>query len=181
YSRDKKVMALIVSVNDVTQQKKLELKLEKSEAEQKNQVEWMFSILHVEPTLLREFMEVSGKELNEIARLLKSTKDPEQYASTVEKIMRINRNLKDSASFLEIKLFERKAMKFEDSLKRMLKLDDIRGTDFISLVIQLEEMRSIIHEIDNLIERLANIHSTFKDKENVNMTDQPMKMAQPEI
>jgi len=66
-------------------------------------------------------------------------------------------------------------------LKRMLKLDEIRGADFISLVIQLEEMRSIINEIDNLIERLSNIHSTFKDKKRSIRMRHSMKMAQPEI
>jgi len=43
-----------------------------------------------------------------------------------------------------------------------LKLKKIQGSDFISLVIQLEDMRSIIHEIETLIERLASIHSIFK-------------------
>ncbi len=157
-----KISALIISVNDVSQQKKLALQLEKSEAEQKNQVEWMFSILHVEPTLLREFLEISKKELDDVALLLKSTKNPADYDEVIRKILRVMGNLKGSASLLEIKLFERKAQKFEDSIQRLLKLKKIQGSDFISLVIQLEDMRSIINEIEALIERLANIHSTFK-------------------
>ena len=157
-----KISALIISVNDVSQQKKLALQLEKTEAEQKNQVEWMFSILHVEPALLREFMEISKRELDDVATLLKSTKNPEDYHDVIKKILRVMINLKDSASLLEIKLFERKAQKFEDSVQRLLKLKKIQGSDFISLVIQLEDMRSIIHEIETLIERLASIHSIFK-------------------
>ena len=177
HDKNGKISALIISVNDVTQQKKLAFQLEKTEAEQKSQVEWMFSILHVEPTLLREFMEVSKKELNEIAALLKSTQDPNEYNVIVNKILRLMGNLKDSASLLEIKLFERKAQKFEDSIQRLLKLKKIQGTDFISLVIQLEEMRSIIHEIETLIERLANIHSTFKTNEKITKNRKPLNIA----
>ncbi|MEJ2543304.1 MAG: two-component regulator propeller domain-containing protein [Calditrichaceae bacterium] len=169
YDINGKISALIVSVNDVSQQKKLALQLEKTEAEQKNQVEWMFSILHVEPALLREFMEISKRELNDVAQLLKSTKNPEDYHDVINKILRVMINLKDSASLLDIKLFERKAQKFEDSVQRLLKLKKIQGSDFISLVIQLEDMRSIIHEIETLIERLASIHSIFKSsKKSVN-------------
>ena len=165
HDRNGKISALIISVNDVSQQKKLALQLEKTEIEQKNQVEWMFSILHVEPVLLREFMELSKKELDDVVSLLKTTKNPDDYQEVIRKILRIMGNLKDSASLLKIKLFERKAQKFEDSIQRLLKLKKIQGSDFISLVIQLEDMRSIIHEIETLIERLASIHSIFKSEQ----------------
>ena len=61
----------MTTVKDITDQKKLALQLEQTEMDQKKQIEWMLSILHVEPTLLREFMDGSKKELEYNSKLLR--------------------------------------------------------------------------------------------------------------
>lgn len=160
----RKTSELIVTVKDITDQRRLAFQLEQTEADQKKQIEWMLSILHVEPALLREFMESSKKELEYISKLLKPSGVQINFKTLLQNISRSIHLLKGNASLLDLKFFEVKAHNFEDIIAGILSLPEIKGSDFVSLVIQLEDMRKTMHEINELIDRLGNIHNQFRPK-----------------
>jgi len=163
-NRKGKTQNIMVSVRDVTAQKQLARRLEQTEADQKKQIEWMLSILHIEPSLLREFMDGAKSELEHISKLLRNDTNDENYQSLLNHAGRSMHLVKGNASLLELKFFEKKAHQFEDKITELKQLANISGSHFIPLVLQLEDMRNTVKEIDKLIDRLGNIHNQFRPK-----------------
>lgn len=159
-----KIQNIMVSVRDISAEKRLAQQLEQQEAEQKKQIEWMLSILHVEPSLLREFMDGAKNELDFISKLLRSNVSDTDYQTILQHAGRSMHLVKGNASLLDLKFFEKKAHHFEDKIHELQKMPGLKGAHFIPLVLQLEDMRSTMKEIDQLIDRLGNIHNQFRPK-----------------
>jgi ligand-binding sensor domain-containing protein/putative methionine-R-sulfoxide reductase with GAF domain/HPt (histidine-containing phosphotransfer) domain-containing protein len=155
---------IMVSVRDISAQKRLAQQLEQRESEQKKQIEWMLSILHVEPSLLREFMDGAKNELEFISKLLRGNGTDTEYQTILHHAGRSMHLVKGNASLLDLKFFEKKAHQFEDKIHELQKISKLNGAHFIPLVLQLEDMRSTIKEIDKLIDRLGSIHNQFRPK-----------------
>ncbi len=159
-----KTTGLIVTVTDITDQIHLAKQLKESEAHTKRQIEWLVNILHVEPELLREFMEGGRKELNYIEDLLKQDKTETDYITSLENIYRSMHLIKSNASLLDLKFFVKKTHDFEDEIAKIKEKTKIEGSDFVPLVLQLNEMQKTLDELNDLIERISNIHTQFRPK-----------------
>ncbi len=155
---------LIVTVTDITDKLLLAKKLEKSETHSKKQMEWMFNVLHVEPVLLREFMGGVQKELRYIDNVLKQSEKEGDYAKILEKVFRSMHLVKGNASLLDLKFFANNAHEFEEKISKIQTQPNIDGSDFVPLVLQLDDMKNILNELKDLIERISNIHEHFRPK-----------------
>jgi tetratricopeptide (TPR) repeat protein len=159
-----KTTGIIVTVTDITDKIHLAKQLKESEAHTKQQIEWMVNILHVEPELLREFMEGGRKELNYIEDLLKQDKTENDYITSLENIYRSMHLIKGNASLLDLKFFVKKTHKFEDEIAKIKEKTKIESSDFVPLVLQLNEMQKTLDELNDLIERISYIHTQFRPK-----------------
>jgi len=159
-----KTLELIVTINDLTKQIKLAKKLEESEAYGKKQMDRLLSILHVEPQLLREFMDSVGMEFNYIDKVLEDDENENDFDKTLEKIYRAIHIVKGSASLLDLKFFVERAHEFEENINNLKKKKKKSGADFVPLILQLSDMKKTLSEINNLVERIVNIRSHFRPK-----------------
>lgn len=159
-----KTIELIATVNDITDHVVMSQQLEKSEAHTKKQMEWLLSILHVEPELLKEFMEGGQKELNYIDELLKQSEKDSDYSICLENIYRSMHLIKGNASLLDLKYFVKKAHGFEEEVYKIKNKANIGGSDFVPLVIQLGEVRNNLDELNDLIDRIVKIRTHFRPK-----------------
>jgi ligand-binding sensor domain-containing protein/signal transduction histidine kinase len=157
---------LIVTVNDLSDQIRLARELEESQEYSKKQIEWMLSILHVEPQLIKEFMEGVHLELNYIDTVLRESTQKVDMHKTLEKIYRSMHMIKGNAALIDMKFFVEKAHEFEENIDHIIDKKSISGSDFVPLVLMLKEMRSILKELDKLVERLSKIHMNFRPKRN---------------
>ena len=164
YSENGKIMELIVTVNDLTKQKRLARKLEESEDYSKKQMDRLLSILHLEPQQLKEFMDGVNLELNYIDMVLEYNTDKVDYPLILEKIYRSMHMIKGNASLLDLRFFVEKAHEFEDKVEHLKTKKDITGADFIPLILQLNELKNTLNEVNNLINRITNIRSHFRPK-----------------
>jgi ligand-binding sensor domain-containing protein/signal transduction histidine kinase len=164
HNKEGKTIELIVTVNDITDQVNLAQQLETTEANTKKQMEWLLSILHVEPELLREFIESGQKELDYIDDVLKYNEKEADYNASLENIFRSMHLIKGNASLLDLKFFVKKTHDFEETISVIKKKTDIKGSDFVPLVLQLSEMRKTILELENLIVRISKIRTHFRPK-----------------
>jgi len=164
YNSDQEIDEIIATVTDVTEKVTLANQLKESEDHYKKQMELAFNILHVEPPLLKEFMEGAKKELNHIDGLLKNSKKVTEYSLTLEEIFRSIHLVKGNASLLDLKFFVNQAHKFEEQIIKIQEKDEITGLDFVPLVIELNGIQKTISEISDLIERIKNIHTHFRPK-----------------
>jgi signal transduction histidine kinase len=155
---------LIVTVNDLSNQIRLAKELEESQEYGRKQMEWMLSILHIEPQLIKEFMDDVELELNYIDTVLRKSSQQENLHKTLDTIYRSMHMIKGNASLIDMVFFIEKAHEFEDSIAHIKEKKNISGSDFVPLVLMLKEMRAILKEVGNLVERLGKIHRNFRPK-----------------
>jgi len=158
------IFELIVTVNDVTKQVLLAEKLEESRSQSKRQMDWLLSILHVEPQLLKEFIDSVNAELKYIDSTLRESDHQADFSSILEKVFRSMHLIKGNASVLDLKFFVEKAHVFEEKLSEIRNKPQVDGSDFVPLVLQLSDIRMTVGELNNLIKRISKIHSHFRPK-----------------
>jgi glucokinase len=164
YSSKKHISELIVTVRDVTEQVLLEQKLKESEEQSTRQMNWLLSILHVEPTMLKDFIDGVQKELDFIERTLHLARKEKKYQKTLERIFRSMHLIKGNASLLALKFFADQAHQFEDKIVRIQKKQQIESTDLEPLREKLAEMRKMLQEVHGLLDRISRIHMQMRPK-----------------
>ncbi len=152
---------LIVTVNDISNQKRLALQLREAEEDSKRQMEWLMSILHIEASLLQEFLTSVGEELNNIDDVLRANHSEADYASILTEVYRSMHMIKGNASLLDLKIFAEKAHEFENTITELQEKPGINGEDFVPLVLKLSDIRKMYNELNGLIERIRNIQTQF--------------------
>ena len=161
---ENRIVSLIVTVSDVTEQVILTQKLENTEKHTQKQMEWLVNILHIEPALLNEFIQGAQKDLDQIDEQLRFGNDNNDYHQLLEEIYRSIHLVKGNATLLDLKFFANQAHKFEERINEIRQNAFIQGKDFVPLVLSLGEIRSSLSDVQNLIERISQFHEHFRPK-----------------
>lgn len=159
---DGKIAFLMAVVNEVTETKDLKKELDSIKKNTKTQIEWLVNILHVEPPLMNEFISIIDNELDQLDEMLKGQMTDVTYKTIVTKLVRSVNHIRSSSSLLELKFFNNNVIQLEEILKDLRAKDEISGTDFVPIVMQLSEVRSINKEIKSLIGELKLFKNTIR-------------------
>ncbi len=159
---EEKIVNLIATVEDQTEQVLLTQKLKQTEEYNQRQAEWLVSILHVEPPTLKEFMEGVEIELDYIDTMLRNTEEAGDYRGILENIYRSMHLIKGNAALLDLKYFKNKAHEFEDKINEINQSPKIEGIDFVPLVMRFGEIQQSIREIKKFIARISRFHDEFR-------------------
>ncbi len=161
---DNGVQALLVIVKDNSEAVQLKNRLKENEEHTQKQMEWLVNILHVEPDLLDEFFQGVEKELQNIDRILKYSKTDTNYLELLENIYRSSFIIKGNASLLNLNFFSQKASAFLDKVLEIKKKADIEAGDFVTVVVQLGELRKTLQEVREISQRIHHFHIHFRAK-----------------
>lgn len=159
---DGEIKRLFGTARDVSDQLKLSKKLEEMEENNKKQMEWLVNILHVEPPLLKEFVNVIEYELSLIDSALKNPKNTRGPDVIVRAILRAAHHIRNNASLLNLKFFTNKVQEFESEISAIKQKSEISGSDFVPVVVQLGEMRQMLNEIKVLMQRLKHFRNSLR-------------------
>ena len=159
-----RIISLIATVADVTEQIILAKRLESTEKHTQKQMEWLVNILHIEPALLNEFIEGVQRELDHIDALLRFGDANKDYHQLLEEIYRAIHLVKGNATLLDLKFFANQAHQFEERINEIRQNAFIQGKDFVPLVLKLGEIRTNLNDVRNLIERISQFHQHFRPK-----------------
>ena len=154
-----KIVKLFSTVKDITEPKSLSQKLKEVQEKTEKQLEWLANIIHVEPPLLKEFLDVTEFELNQIDVELKNSRIIKNFKSFVTKIQRTLKQMQNNASLLRLTFFITQIKKFETEILQLKDKSEINGSDFIASVFQLSKLRIMIEDIRILMRRFKH----FKD------------------
>ena len=132
--RDKKITGLITTVTDITKQISLSKKLEEVEKETNKQMEWLVNMLHVEPPLLKEFLDVFSMFLCGSKRIKRSKPDlrliiGESHIIFIHKTTWINTRFRRNIRFLMLKgntveVLNRTLIELQNNSRILPKRDD---------------------------------------------------------
>ena len=149
---------LIVSVIDETDEYKLAEKLKKSEEKSKKQLEWLKSIINLDPKILKEFLSTSSAEIDEIEKRLKEL--------ALEHVSRSLHLLKGNATLLDLKFFAQHVHTLEDIAVTVKSGNNHKGNDYSSLVRGVHDLKNDLKDLNTLINKLALFSSQSTAKAN---------------
>lgn len=160
----------MVTVADVTPRVLLAQQLKQSQQRMERQAELLLSVMHVEPQLLREFIEDAHNELESINALLREGRSavlsiPDRntyYRHLAEDIFKSVHTIKGTAAMLRIDYFAAAANRFEEKLAALRGRTIMDGSDFVPIVLELSEMVDSLAEIRDVLARFAETQRSLK-------------------
>lgn len=153
----------MVTVSDVTARALLAQQLKESQQRMERQAELLLSVMHVEPQMLREFIEDAHAELETINELLREGRSavlsiPDRntyYRHLADDIFKSVHTIKGTAGMLRIDYFAAAGHRFEEKLAALRGRPLLDGSDFVPIVLELSEMVDSLAEIRNVLARFA--------------------------
>ncbi|MDZ4788751.1 MAG: cache domain-containing protein [Blastochloris sp.] len=167
------IRQLLVTIVDITSRVQLQREMLDAEKRAESQVELLFGIMHVEPRQLKDFLDTAETELGKIQQELKSEearlKIGEEDADTrtarfrelLERLGRPVHMVKGNASILQLGFFVKQSHKLEDRMKEINDRDEIRGEDFLIVVVSLSELLAQLEMMRTLIGRIISMNKAF--------------------
>jgi signal transduction histidine kinase len=169
----------MVTVADITPRVLLAQQLRQSQQRMERQAELLLSVMHVEPQMLREFIEDAHTELETINALLREGRSavlsiPDRntyYRHLAEDIFKSIHTIKGTAAMLRIDYFAAAAHRFEEKLAVLRGRTVLDGSDFVPIVLELSEMVDSLAEIRDVLARFAETQRTLKAASGVSDTE----------
>ena len=160
----------MVTVADVTARVLLAQQLKQSQQRMERQAELLLSVMHVEPQMLREFIEDAHTELETINALLREGRSallsiPDRntfYRHLADDIFKSVHTIKGTAAMLRIDYFAAAAHRFEEKLAALRGRTILDGSDFVPIVLELSEMVDSLAEIRDVLARFAETQRSLK-------------------
>jgi copper chaperone CopZ len=162
-----KIVKLFSTVIDVSEKKSLFLKLKEVQDKTEKQLEWLADIMHIEPPLLKEFLDVTEYEINQIDNGLKNTSVIKSLKSFLNKIQRTLNQMQNNASLLRLSFFIDQIKKFESEILQLKNKGEISGSDFIPAVFQLSKLKLMIDDTKLLMQRFKHFKDVTKQTEKL--------------
>ncbi|KAA3617742.1 MAG: hypothetical protein D8M58_00700 [Calditrichaeota bacterium] len=159
---NEKITGLIATVIDETDEYLLSEKLKKTEEDSQKQVEWLMSIVQLAPKTLQDFMTSTNNELSELENLLQC-EDNSKYNFVLEQTGRKLHLLKGNASLLNFGFFANQCHKLEEIALEVGRKPNVKGNDFIPLVMGVHDLMKNMNDFKGLIDKLSAL--TFQKEE----------------
>ncbi|HEX3527417.1 MAG TPA: HAMP domain-containing protein [Thermoanaerobaculia bacterium] len=170
----------MVTVADVTARALLAQQLRESQQRMERQAELLLSVMHVEPQMLREFIEDAHTELETVNALLREGRSallsiPDRntyYRHLADDIFKSVHTIKGTAAMLRIDYFVAAAHRFEEKLAALRDRTMLDGSDFVPIVLELSEMVDSLAEIRAVLARFAETQRNLKAASGTSDTDE---------
>ena len=122
-------------------------------------------VCHIEPESLTGFLtdaEVSLKMVNSI--LKEPAREEAAFRSKIDSIYRQVHAVKGEASALGLKTVEQRAHAFEEALNELKGRSTLSGSDFLPLVVKLDELFNHLAQVREMLGRLVDLHAAIASR-----------------
>lgn len=156
---------LLVTVNDVTKRVMLSRELQESQEKAQAQLDLLLRILHVEPDSLTGFLTDADVSLKMVNSILKEpAREESAFRAKIDGIYRQVHAVKGEASALGLKTVEQRAHAFEESLNDLKGRPTLSGSDFLPLVVKLDDLFNHLAQVREMLGRLVDLHQAIAHK-----------------
>jgi HPt (histidine-containing phosphotransfer) domain-containing protein len=153
---------LLVTVNDVTKRVMLSRELQESQEKAQAQLDLLLRILHVDPESLTGFLTDADVSLKMVNSILKEpAREESAFRSKIDGIYRQVHAVKGEASALGLKTVEQRAHAFEESLNDLKGRQTLSGSDFLPLVVKLDDLFNHLAQVREMLGRLVDLHQAI--------------------
>jgi HAMP domain-containing protein/HPt (histidine-containing phosphotransfer) domain-containing protein len=162
------VRQAMVTVSDITSKVELAKELAESKQRMERQAELLLSIMHVEPEMLRDFIEGAHAELERANAILRAGRAEGQgpaerqavYRRLADQVFQSVHTIKGTAAMLRIDYFAQSAHRFEGKLAELRRRPVLEGNDFVPVVLDLSELVDSLAEVRGVIQRFSEVQKT---------------------
>ncbi len=156
---------LLVTVNDVTKRVMLSRELQESQEKAQAQLDLLLRILHVEPDSLTGFLTDADVSLKMVNSILKEpAREESAFRAKIDGIYRQVHAVKGEASALGLKTVEQRAHAFEESLNDLKGRNTLSGSDFLPLVVKLDDLFNHLAQVREMLSRLVDLHQAIANR-----------------
>ncbi len=153
---------LLVTVNDVTKRVMLSRELQESQEKAQAQLDLLLRILHVEPDSLTGFLTDADVSLKMVNSILKEpAREETAFRAKIDGIYRQVHAVKGEAAALGLKTVEQRAHAFEESLNDLKSRPTLSGSDFLPLVVKLDDLFNHLAQVREMLGRLVDLHQAI--------------------
>jgi signal transduction histidine kinase len=153
---DGRVSHLLVTVQDVSEQVRLERALSAADARTRSETEALLKVLTTDDASLMRYLDHAQQTLLRINTSLKNDSgDGQNYLGLINGIFRQIHALKGDAAMLGMDLFEAQAHEFERLLIALREQPGISGNDLIAIPLKLDAFLDKLAMVRDIAERLA--------------------------
>jgi signal transduction histidine kinase len=153
---DGRVSHLLVTVQDVSEQVRLERALAAADARTRGETEALLRVLTTDSASLMRYLDHAQQTLLRINTSLKNDSgDGQNYLGLINGIFRQIHALKGDAAMLGMDLFEAQAHEFERLLIALREQPGISGNDLIAIPLKLDAFLDKLAMVRGIAERLA--------------------------
>ena len=159
------VVALLVSVFDVSQKLRLERELAGAEARADSEMALLLGVLDHNPNEVAAFLHRAKDTLQLINGELQNIQPSRQaYPQLVNRIARTVHGIKGEAGTLGCASISRVAHEFEDELQPMRQRTDLAGDDLIPVAVALSRLLGEIAKVEAVIKRIQKFANDRRDE-----------------
>ncbi len=156
---------LLVTVNDVTKRVMLSRELQESQEKAQAQLDLLLRILHVEPDSLTSFLTDADVSLKMVNSILKEpAREESAFRAKIDGIYRQVHAVKGEAAALGLKTVEQRAHAFEESLNDLKGRSSLSGSDFLPLVVKLDDLFNHLAQVREMLSRLVDLHHAIASR-----------------
>ncbi len=170
---------LLVTVNDVTKRVMLSRELQESQEKAQAQLDLLLRILHVEPDSLTGFLTDADVSLKMVNSILKEpAREETAFRAKIDGIYRQVHAVKGEAAALGLKTVEQRAHAFEESLSDLKGRPTLSGSDFLPLVVKLDDLFNHLAQVREMLGRLVDLHHAIAARRTAGGTVEASKVDQ---
>jgi two-component system chemotaxis sensor kinase CheA len=156
---------LLVTVNDVTKRVMLSRELQESQEKAQAQLDLLLRILHVEPDSLTSFLTDADVSLKMVNSILKEpAREESAFRAKIDGIYRQVHAVKGESAALGLKTVEQRAHAFEESLNDLKGRVTLSGSDFLPLVVKLDDLFNHLAQVREMLSRLVDLHQAIANR-----------------
>ena len=156
---------LLVTVNDVTKRVMLSRELQESQEKAQAQLDLLLRILHVEPDSLTGFLTDADVSLKMVNSILKEpAREESAFRAKIDGIYRQVHAVKGESAALGLKTVEQRAHAFEEALSDLKGRNSLSGSDFLPLVVKLDDLFNHLAQVREMLSRLVDLHQAIASR-----------------
>jgi HPt (histidine-containing phosphotransfer) domain-containing protein len=152
---------LLGTVQDVTEEKRLERRVQQSEERAQEEMKVLLGILHLSPDVVRRFLDEARTEIANLEKTLQSAGYSEDLRELLNSVFRSVHSIKGNASVLGLELFTQQAHDFEDKIRELFAKENLTALDLLGLLYSIVGLKEALTQVEDLLGRIAGFQDEF--------------------
>ena len=159
------VIALLISVFDVSQEVLLQRELAGAKARTKTEIELLLGVIDQDPVLVQDFIKNAKERIDQINNELQNVRaEASAYARAINFVARNLHSIKGEAALLNVEVVELYAHNLEDVLTNLRGSRTLSGDDLIPVAVGVNELLDRVNRVEAIVSRVARFAASAPDQ-----------------